>query len=76
MLDYSLSMKKSGRMSILSKFLCLNWKLVLLLLLLCSVGVVILYSAGKAECPDAFKCLISYGSWRPWALSQIPKILI
>ena len=76
MLDYSLSMKKSGRMNIFSKLLCLNWKLVLLILAVCAVGIVILYSAGKAECSDPYKCLISYGSWHPWAISQIPKILV
>ena len=76
MLEYSVSMKKSERMNIFSKFLFLNWKLIFLVLAVCSVGIMILYSAGKAECSDEFKCLISYGSWRPWALSQIPKILI
>ena len=76
MLEYSVSMKKSERMNIFSKFLFLNWKLIFLILAVCSVGIMILYSAGRAECPDAYKCLISYGSWTPWALSQIPKILI
>ena len=41
MLDYSLSMKKSGRMNIFSKLLCLNWKLILLILAVCAVGIVI-----------------------------------
>ena len=76
MLEYSVSMKKSSSMSILAKFFAMNWKLIFLLLGLCSVGILILYSAGKAECADPFKCMISYGSWTPWALSQIPKILI
>lgn len=76
MLSYSLSMKKSGRMSIFSKFLCLNWKLVFLIGLLSSVGLAILYSAGKAECTDKLTCLLSYGSWTPWAISQLPKIII
>jgi rod shape determining protein RodA len=76
MLNYSLSMKKSGHMSIFSKFLCLNWKLVLFLFILSSIGLAILYSAGKAECADKFTCLLSYGSWRPWAISQLPKIIM
>lgn len=76
MLEYSVSMKKSNSMSILAKFFAMNWKLIFLLLGLCCVGILILYSAGKAECSDQFKCMISYGSWTPWALSQIPKILI
>ena len=76
MLDYSVSMKKSHSMSIFAKFFAMNWRLIFLLLALCSVGILILYSAGKAECADQFKCMISYGSWTPWALSQVPKILI
>ena len=76
MLNYSLSMKKSGHMSIFSKILYLNWKLILFLLLLSSVGLAILYSAGKAECSDNLTCLLSYGSWSPWAISQLPKIIM
>ncbi len=76
MLNYQVSMKKSGQMNVFSKFLFMNWKLILLLLLLSSVGLAILYSAGKAECADKFTCLISYGSWSPWAISQLPKIIM
>ncbi len=76
MLDYSVSMKKSSRMNIFSKFFVMNWKLVFLLLLLSSVGIMILYSAGKADCNEETNCLISYGSWSPWAISQMPKIVM
>lgn len=76
MLNYSSSMKKSSQMNIFSKFLVMNWKLVLLLLLLSSVGIMILYSAGKADCAEETNCLISYGSWSPWAISQMPKIIL
>lgn len=76
MLNYQVSMKKSGQMNIFSKFLFMNWKLILFLMILSSIGLAILYSAGKAECADKLTCLISYGSWSPWAISQLPKIIM
>ncbi|MBD5398701.1 rod shape-determining protein RodA [bacterium] len=76
MSNYQVSMKKSSQMNVFSKFLFMNWKLILLLLLLSSIGLAILYSAGKAECTDKLACLISYGSWSPWAISQLPKIIV
>ncbi|MDR2098746.1 MAG: FtsW/RodA/SpoVE family cell cycle protein, partial [Rickettsiales bacterium] len=70
-----LSMKKSGGMNPLGKFLAMNWPLVALLAALCIVGLVVLYSAGRPVCADPYKCQIRYGSWSPWAISQLPKIL-
>ena len=76
MLEYSDSIKKSSRMSLFFKFLNMNWKLFFLIFIISTIGIFILYGAGKTECIDKASCIISYGSWFPWASSQIVKIIV
>jgi rod shape determining protein RodA len=72
----TLHMKQSARMNPLFKLFVLDWRLVALLAALCAVGITLLYSAGRADCANQFRCLIKYGSWHPWAASQLPKMLV
>jgi rod shape determining protein RodA len=68
-------MKQSARMNPFFKLFVMDWTLILLLAVLSAVGIAILYSAGRADCANQFKCLIKYGSWTPWAASQLPKMV-
>ncbi len=76
MFNYSTSMKRSERMSLPLKLINFNWKLVLFIFLICLIGIAVLYSAGKSECNTNINCFVNYGSWYPWAISQVPKIIL
>ncbi|MDR3126246.1 MAG: hypothetical protein LBT92_01280, partial [Rickettsiales bacterium] len=51
-----------------------NWHLAALLAVLCAVGLMLLYSAGRTPC-SARGCVAAFGGWSPWAISQLPKVL-
>ena len=75
MISLSKSMKKNENMPVILKFLQINWILTFFVFLLCCVGIMILYSAGKITCSANVNCIPKFGSWTPWASSQISKLL-
>lgn len=58
----------------LEKLANVDWILFLLLFVVCSIGIAMLYSAGEAECHEVV-CR-NFGSWYPWAVSQMVKMLV
>jgi len=54
----------------------INWRLVILLLILSAVSLLLLYSAGRTPCEPLGRCMPAFGGWRPWALSQLPKVIL
>ncbi len=75
MINLSKNMRKSENTPSILKFLQINWILIFLIFLLCTIGIIILYSAGKTTCPVNIDCVSKFGSWSPWASSQISKLL-
>ena len=53
----------------------INWTLMLLLVMLCAVGMMVLYSAGRVSCAVPAECIGQFGGWRPWALPQLSRMI-
>ncbi len=72
----STRISRAENISIQDKLSRFNWKLFFMTLVVLSLSLLTLYSAGYNLCENQNECLYSFGSWTPWAYSQLIKILI
>ena len=67
---------RAEHMNLSEKLVAFSWPLFGLMLLVLAMSVVVLYSAGNFVClPEIADCT-RFGAWRPYALSQMGKIVI
>ncbi len=66
---------RAENMSFSERLSRMNWPLFAMIAVILSLSLIILYSAGYKPCPDQSECLYTFGSWDPWAKSQLFKIL-
>ena len=57
----------------IEKIFYYDWSLLGLIAVLCTIGIIALYSAGQSDCVNGI-CR-TFGSWTPWAKSQLSKII-
>ncbi|MCL2331086.1 MAG: rod shape-determining protein RodA, partial [Proteobacteria bacterium] len=67
---------RAENMSLREKLNAFSWPLFALMVLCLALSVAMLYSAGHAECPPSVPDCNWVGAWRPWALSQLSKIML
>ncbi|MCL2439990.1 MAG: rod shape-determining protein RodA [Alphaproteobacteria bacterium] len=57
----------------IAKLALVNWKLIALVVILCVVGITVLYSAGRTPCASP-PC--PFGGWQPWAVPQLSRMIL
>jgi rod shape determining protein RodA len=70
----SVRVSRSENMTFLEKLAKFQWGLFALVVMVLVLSVIVLYSAGTQSCSGSEIC--QFGSWRPYAVSQIGKIII
>jgi rod shape determining protein RodA len=67
---------KSQNMTFVERMRLFGWPLFIIMCIILVLSVVTLYSAGTVNCAAAPDACGSFGSWRPYALSQLSKIAV
>jgi len=67
---------KSRSLNPFAQAIYVNWTLLLLVVLLCALGIGVLYSAGRVSCAVPADCIGQFGGWKPWALPQLSRMIL
>ncbi|MCL2338394.1 MAG: rod shape-determining protein RodA [Proteobacteria bacterium] len=67
---------KSQNMTFSERMRLFGWPLFAIMVLILALSVITLFSVGTATCPDTTTACTTFGAWRPYALSQVFKIII
>jgi len=67
---------RSVNLTLLDKVRLMNWPLLVGVMLLCAISVIMLYSVGYINCSPLEPCSVKYGSWDPFAIKQLIRIIL
>jgi len=63
-------------MSLRERWRMFGWPLFVLTVIVLALSIAMLYSAGNADCAENIEHCNRFGAWRPYAASQLGKIVI
>lgn len=71
----SVRINRAENLNIAEKLARFHWPLFAAMLIVLVLSVATLYSIGRVSCADQTKCVYEFGSWQPWAASQLFRIM-